>query len=113
MTLWLSEGAAPGGIMGIIAQFWFIPVLILIFWFMVFRPERQKAKKHKEMLDAIAKNDKVVTVGGLYGIVKSINENEVMLLVDEKNGTTLKFLRSAIRNKITGDEAKGELTIQQ
>ena len=104
-----GQGGQSGGWLQMLGGLWFLPVIILIFWFLVFRPERQKQKKRQAMIDSIGKNDKVVTIGGMHGIVKSINDTEVTLLVDEKLGTQIKFNRSAIFAKITGDEAKGEL----
>ncbi len=86
-----------------------IVAIILIFWFLVFRPERQKQKKRQELIDSIAKNDKIITIGGMHGVVKSINDTEVVLLVDEKTGTQIKLNRSAIFTKVTGDQEKGEL----
>ncbi len=98
------QGAGPWWI-----SLWPIAAIALIFWFLIFRPERKKQKARQEMLSAIEKNDKVVTIGGLHGVVKSINDTEVTLLVDEKTGVTMKFNRSAIYAKVTGEEKPGEL----
>ena len=43
--------------------------LILIFWFLVIRPQQMQAKKHKEMLNALTKGDKIITNGGLVAEV--------------------------------------------
>ena len=108
-----TTGAQSGNMSSLLLQMWWLPVLILVFWFLVFRPERQKQKKRQEMLNAIEKNDKVVTIGGIHGIVKSISDAEVTLLVDEKTGVTMKFLRSAIHGKASDDEKPGELEQSQ
>ena len=44
-------------------------VLVLIFWFLVIRPQQMQAKKHKEMLNALTKGDKIITNGGLVAEV--------------------------------------------
>ena len=90
-----------------------IVAIIAIFWFLVFRPERKKQKKRQEMLQTLGKNDKVVTIGGIHGIVKSISDTEVVLLVDEKANVQIKFNRTAILGKVGGDDTKGEIPMQQ
>jgi preprotein translocase subunit YajC len=121
VNLLLAQGApAPAGTppgAGAGAQ-WLGPLLMVgaivaIFWFLVFRPERKKQKERQAMIESIGKNDKVVTIGGMHGIVKSINDHEVVLLVDEKTGAQIKLNRSAIFTKITGDESQGELEAPQ
>ena len=46
-----------------------VVVLVLIFWFLVIRPQQMQAKKHKEMLNALTKGDKIITNGGLVAEV--------------------------------------------
>ncbi len=58
--------AAAGGEPGI-ANFIFLIVLFVIFYFMLLRPQLKRAKEHKKMTAGIAKNDEVVTTGGLAG----------------------------------------------
>ena len=60
----------------------FLPLIIIfaIFYFILIRPQQQKQKKHKVMLDSIQKGDKVITIGGIYGIIKEI-KGEVLLKV--------------------------------
>jgi len=57
----------------------FIPYLLLIpvFYFLVLRPQQQKAKAHRATLDAVKKNDSVVTAGGLVGKVTKVDERFV------------------------------------
>ena len=77
MMFWLAEGAAPaqGGDYGWVTSIIPIAAIFLIFWFLIFRPERQKQKKRKEMLATLSKNDKVVTMSGIFGIVKRSEEH--------------------------------------
>ena len=52
----------------------FLPLIIIfaIFYFILIRPQQQKQKKHKLMLDRMKKGDKVITIGGIYGIIREI-----------------------------------------
>lgn len=51
-----------------------LPLIIIfaIFYFLLIRPQQQRQKKHKEMLDNLKVGDKVVTIGGIFGIIREI-----------------------------------------
>ena len=65
---------------------------------MMILPGRQQAKKRKQMMAGMSKNDRVLTRGGIIGVVVEIRENEVILKVDESNNTRLHFARQAIQH---------------
>ncbi len=59
----------------------FLPLIVIfgIFYFILIRPQQQKQKKHKLMLDSVQKGDKVVTIGGVYGIIRDIKGDTLTL----------------------------------
>ena len=59
----------------------FLPLIIIfaIFYFILIRPQQQKQKTHKLMLGSIQKGDKVITIGGLYGIIRDIKGDVLTL----------------------------------
>ena len=59
----------------------FLPLIIIfgIFYFILIRPQQQKQKKHKAMLESLEKGDKVITIGGFYGIIKEIKKDTITL----------------------------------
>lgn len=59
----------------------FLPLIIIfaIFYFILIRPQQQKQKQHKLMLDSLQKGDKVITIGGIYGIVRDIKGDTLTL----------------------------------
>ena len=61
-------------------------------------PGKQQAKRRKQMLAGMNKNDRVMTRGGIIGVVMEVRENEVILKVDESNNTRLHFARQAIQH---------------
>jgi preprotein translocase subunit YajC len=82
--------------------------LILIFYFLILRPQNQRVKKHRALLESIQRNDTVVTNGGLIGKVKKVADDEVTV---NFGGTDIKVVKSMIadvRNKTTAanDTAK-------
>lgn len=59
----------------------FLPLIIIfgIFYFILIRPQQQKQKRHKLMLDSLQKGDKVITIGGIYGIIRDIKGETLTL----------------------------------
>ena len=77
---------APGGLEGLFkGPFPLIIMLVLLGYFMLFRPERQKQATMKAMLANLKKSDRVVTAGGIKGIVSNVHReaDEVTVTVDE------------------------------
>ncbi|MDC9724771.1 MAG: preprotein translocase subunit YajC [Gammaproteobacteria bacterium] len=67
-----GEAAAPG-----IMDFAFPIVLLVLFYFMLIRPQSKRAKEHRAMQGGLAKGDEVVTDGGLMGKIVSIGDNAI------------------------------------
>jgi preprotein translocase subunit YajC len=74
-----------------------IPLIALVGWFLIVRPQRNARKKATELASTLEVGDEVVTVGGLFGYIVTIDDREVDLDVAE--GVTLRFARRAIAGK--------------
>ena len=61
-------------------------------------PGKKQAKKRKEMMAGMNKNDRVLTRGGIIGVVMEVRDNEIILKVDESNNTRMHFARQAIQH---------------
>ena len=81
-------------------------LIIAIFYFFIIRPQNKKQKETQKMIDALKKGDKVVTIGGIHGIVSQTKEKTVIVKVDE--GTKIEFNRSAIAGVVADAPAKSE-----
>ncbi len=86
-----------------------IPFVAMIFlwYFVLIRPQRKDKAKREESLNAIKKNDQVVSIGGIIGTVVNLAEDEITIRVDDN--TRIKMLRSSIqtvRNESTKQESK-------
>jgi len=81
----------------------FLGVMFLLMYMILFRGPRKKQQQHKQMMQALTKNDKVQTIGGIIGTVVDIKDNEITLKVDESNNTKIKILRSAIGKNLSKD----------
>lgn len=85
-----GAGGAAGGLMS------FLPIILMfaVLWFIMIRPQMKRQKESKAMLEALAKNDEVVTAGGILGRVTKVNENYVTLEVAE--GTEITVQKNAV-----------------
>ena len=110
LTILQAAGAEQGGNSLIMTGVTF-GLVILIFYFLIIRPQNKKQKDTEKMLQAIKKGDKVYTIGGLHGSVASINDekNTVSLKVDEGSSTTLEFNRSSIAGLVNPPVVKKEV----
>ena len=94
----------PGGINGLIPFMWLIPVIIL-YVFLIQRPQRRQQAQQEMMLKAIKKNDRVITTSGIYGVVTNVQSDadEVTIKVDESNNTKLRMTLSAVARVVAAD----------
>ena len=73
-----GEAASPG-----LMDFAFPVVLLVLFYFMLIRPQSKRAKEHRAMQSSIAKGDEVVTDGGLMGKITDIGDNAITVQLAE------------------------------
>ena len=85
--------AAPGG--GDMLMSLMLPIgMIVIFYFLLIRPQNQRMKKHRAMIAAVKKGDTVITQGGIIGRIFKLGDDEVT--IDTGEGGKLRIVRSMI-----------------
>ena len=97
-----AGGAAPGfgDFAGMVVP---LAMIMVVFWFLLIRPQQKKMKEHQEMLKKVGKGDTVITAGGLIGrVVKVIDDNELQVEIGEN--IKVRVLRTGISDV----RAKGE-----
>ena len=106
-TVLLAEGdkAAPPGPSSMLIQFSPFILIAVLFYLLMIRPERRKRAELTAMLSNLKKNDRVVTIGGIYGTVVNVQKDldEVTIKVDESTNTKLRMQRAAIARVIASD----------
>ncbi len=82
----------------------FLPLILMfaIFYFLLIRPQQKKAKQHKQLLAAIKKGDRVVTGGGLHGVVTGLTDDVVTVEIAPKVRVKI------ARGSISGVATKGQ-----
>jgi len=86
-----DSASASGSMISTLITF---AVIILIFYFLIIRPQRKRDKEAKNMLANIKKGDKVVTIGGIRGTVAVVKESTVIIKVDDN--TRIEFSKNAV-----------------
>ncbi len=72
----------------------FMVVIFGIFYFLMIRPQKKRQKEHAKMIKEIQKGDEVMTAGGIFGIVDSVNEDNFVIKIE--SGATMKVIRSSV-----------------
>ncbi len=70
------------------------PLIIIVFYFLVMRPQNKKQKELKLKIASMKKGDRVTTIGGIKGVVHAVKDDVVILKVDE--ATKMEFLKTAV-----------------
>jgi preprotein translocase subunit YajC len=85
-----------------------LPLVLMgaVFYFLLIRPQQRRARQQRELIQAVEVGDEVITIGGMYGIVRAVDETEVTLEVSD--GIEVRFLKSAIARRLTDEDQYDE-----
>lgn len=75
----------------------FVVILAGMFWWIVLRPTTRLQRKHRELIGSLQKGDNIVTVGGIYGTITQVREDDIDIEVAQ--GLILTFDRRAVRRR--------------
>jgi len=100
LILLQAEGAAAQN--GSSWSFWIMMLLIfVVFYFFMIRPQTKKQKELQKQREAMKKGDKVVTAGGIYGEIKEVQENSLLITIAKD--VTIKVSKDSVY--MTADDA--------
>lgn len=88
-----QEGAAAGG--GI-AQIVMLVGFVLIFYFLLWRPQSKRAKQHKQLIAGLAKGDEIVIGGGMLGRITKVSDDSEFLAMEVADGTEVNVQKNAV-----------------
>lgn len=80
-----------------------IVMMVAIFYFFLIRPQKKQQKETKSMLDALKKGDKIVTIGGIRGVVFAVKDSTVVVKVDDN--AKIEFTKEAISKVVNDDNS--------
>lgn len=101
-----AEGAPTGGLF---AQLFPLILIIVIFYFLLIRPQQKRAKEHKKVLSALAVGDEVITGSGMLGKVVAVEEQVVSVNIAAKGSECIvKFQKQSIQAVLPAGTMSGK-----
>jgi len=97
-TIVVAQTESSGSALGFL-----LPIVVLggLFYLLLVLPQRRRAKKAKELRDSIAVGDEVRTIGGIYGTIRS--EDDETFTIDIGGGSSMRIAKRAIAERIGDD----------
>jgi preprotein translocase subunit YajC len=89
-----------------------IAAMFALLWALIIRPQRQRQQKQQALLASIEPGDEVLTVGGLYGIVRELDEEDD-LIVEIAEGITVRIARRAVGGVVKPDDEDAEDEVEE
>lgn len=80
----------------------FLGLMAVAFWFLIIRPQRQRQATHRAMVSEIGPGDEVITSGGVYGTVKSVADDHLVLEIAPN--TQIRLAREAVATRVPKPE---------
>jgi len=85
-----------------------LTLIMVMFYFLILRPQKAKDQQFKSLVESLKETDRVVTIGGIHGIVTNVQRNAegaiVTVRIDESTGTKIRVGASAIARILTDEE---------
>lgn len=80
---------------------WIMLPLLLVYMIFMFRGPKKKQQEHQKMVQSLSKNDRVRTIGGIFGTVLDVRDDEIVLKIDEATNTKMRVSPQAIATVLT------------
>lgn len=90
---------------GLVSMLLPLGVFIVIFYFLIIRPQKKRQRKHEDMLASIRNGDMIVTAGGFYGTVRDVKDDS--FIVEIADGVKARILKGSIQMKKQDEHPAG------
>lgn len=104
-NLFLSTDSAATGGLGMMASFLPLVLILVVFYFMLIRPQNKKTKQEASMRSNLQIGDEIVTFGGIIGIIVSIKD-DTMVIETGTERSKIRILRKAVETCLTVHDAE-------
>ncbi|APV45194.1 preprotein translocase subunit YajC [Dehalogenimonas formicexedens] len=75
----------------------FMVLMFVMFYFLIIRPQQKRAKSQQAMLADLKRGDKIITIGGIFGVIEAIDEKSVVIKTE--SGAMLRLVRGGVAMK--------------
>jgi len=93
-----SQPAAAGG--SLVSFIIPMVLMMVVFYFLLIRPQQKKEKERVRMINSIQKGDRVLTVGGIYGVVSALKPEESIVVLKISENAKVEVSKASIQQKI-------------
>ena len=90
-----AEGEEGGGFDWTIIIF--LVLIFAVFYFLLIRPQRKRQKQQQQLMEELKRGDKVITAGGVYGVIESVSEDSIIIKVE--SGANMRVAKSSVALK--------------
>ena len=104
VQLFAANSKPPAGPLELLITYFPMVVIVVAAWFLLYRPEKERMRKQRELLNNVKKNDRVITASGIIGTVSSVDreQDRVVLKVDESSNAKITFTLASV-NRVLAD----------
>lgn len=89
------------------SMFLMLGMIFIIFYFLILRPQQRQQKEQQKKIESLEKGDKVITIGGIYGMVENVRKDKNIVVLKIADNVKVEFSRSSVATIIKPeDEAK-------
>ena len=75
----------------------FLVFIFVVMYFVMIRPQRKKQKLQQQLLDELKRGDRVITAGGVYGVIESLSQDSIVLKIE--SGATIRVARGSVAGR--------------
>ena len=99
-----ADSKPSAGPLELLITYFPMVLIVVAAWFLLYRPERERMRKQRELLNNVKKNDRVITASGIIGTVSSVDreQDRVVLKVDESSNAKITFTLASV-NRVLAD----------
>jgi preprotein translocase subunit YajC len=104
VQLFAANSKPPAGPLELLITYFPMVLIVVAAWFLLYRPEKERMRKQRELLNNVKKNDRVITASGIIGTVSSVDreQDRVVLKVDESSNAKITFTLASV-NRVLAD----------
>ena len=75
----------------------FLVLIFALFYFLMIRPQRRRQREQRQLMEELKRGDKVITAGGIYGVIETVSEDSVVIKVE--SGATMRVAKGSVALK--------------
>ena len=104
VQLFAANSKPPAGPLELLITYFPMVLIVVAAWFLLYRPEKERMRKQRELLNNVKKNDRVITASGIIGTVSSVDreQDRLVLKVDESSNAKITFTLASV-NRVLAD----------